>query len=365
MKKTTTIFGVLSAISIIAGVIHKIFHLPGAGYLLTFGLGIFLMVYMILLCIQKIKESKGREKVMHIVKYISYMFLAIGFLFLIERFPGSLLQMDIGFAIFILGYLPLKFLVQRAKHPEGGALNKIIPSLIIVALIFALASRNTDEKLLEAIAYSDMQVKTMTTAMDTSSNHLMKEFELSKSQFPSQINPKFEKAVKIKQMSESLVEYLNTCKKEATQLCCKVDMADTLRLDEMKGMNKTFEAKKYFIGDKKDYSDGKAFEIRNKISVFNDSVNMIMDNDSAHRITVPLLLKGYKWKSTGESTSWEMAIFYDNRLINDLAYLDLLILSVKQTEKDVVSSLLSEARSEAMWTFWRKYKELAPDKKTK
>jgi hypothetical protein len=96
MKKTTTIFGVLSVLIIIAGVIHKTFHLPGAGYLLFFGIGVFLMVYFLLLCIQKIRENRGRARAMYIVKYISYMYLAMGFLFFIEHFPGALLMMDIG-----------------------------------------------------------------------------------------------------------------------------------------------------------------------------------------------------------------------------------------------------------------------------
>jgi hypothetical protein len=365
MKKTTTVFGILSALFIIEGVIHKTLHLPGAMYLLIFGIGIFLTIYIVLLCIQKVRESRGLEKVMHIVKYVSYSYLAMGFLFFLLHLPGAMIIMDSGLAIFAMGYLTLKFIVHRRKHTDGGALNKIIPSLIKVVLIFALASRNIGERIFESIAFSDLQVHTMSVASDTSLNRAMAEFELNKNQFPAQMIPKYEKAVIISKMSNKLVDYLNTCRKEVMKLSCGNETNDTIRLDELKGMSNTSEPKKYFMGIEKNDSDGKAFEIKQKFLNFNDSINIIMENDSVHSIKVPVLFDGYKWKSTGEAISWETAIFFDNTLINDLAYLDLLILSVKQTQKDILTSLLLEARSDAMWTFWKKYKELVPDKKNK
>ena len=119
------------------------------------------------------------------------------------------------------------------------------------------------------------------------------------------------------------------------------------------------------MGTQKDGADGKAVEIKEKLYLFNDSVNIILETDFGNKIMLPIMMDGYKWKSTGEEISWEIAMFQDNMLINDLAYLDLLILSVKQTQKDILTSLLLEARSDAMWTFWKKYKELYPDKYTK
>jgi hypothetical protein len=365
MKKVTTVFGILSAFLIIAGVIHKIFHLPGAFYLLIFGLGVFLLVYLVLLCIQKIREARGPERIMHIVKYVSYLYFAYGFLFFIDHLSGALYLMDLGFLVFIVGYLPLKFMVQRTKHPEGGALNKVIPPLIVVALIFALASRNMGDKIFESIANTDIQVKTMSIAADTSLNHVMAEFELNKSQFPSQIVPNYEKAVKIKKISDEVVDYMIKCKQEVIKLCCKEENADTLRLDELSGRNRTAESNHYFMGVEKDGSDGKANEIRRKVAVYSDSVKMIMGTDTLDKIKLSIEFTGYKLKDTGKEITWEVAMFHDNMLINDLAYLDLLILSVRQTEKDLIASLLSDARAETMWTFWRKYKELVPDKHTK
>jgi hypothetical protein len=365
MKKATNIFGILSTLFIIAGVIHKTLHLPGAMYLLIFGLGVFLPVYLVLICIQKVKESQGLEKAMHIVKYISYGYMAMGFLFFLLHLPGALIIMDSGLVIFVLGYLTLKFMVHRRKHPDGGALNKIIPSLIIVVLIFALASRNMGERIFESIAYSDMQVNKMSGAVDTSLNHLMTEFEFNKAQFPAQVIPKYEKAVKIKKMSDEMVDYMYNCKREVIKLSCKEEITDTLRLDELSGRNKSAGPGQYFMGTQKDGADGKAYEIKERLKLFNDSVNIILESDSANKIMLPIMMDGYTWKSTGEEISWEIAMFHDNMLINDLAYMDLLILSVKQTQKDILTSLLLEARSDAMWTFWKKYKELVPGQNTK
>jgi hypothetical protein len=370
MKKLTTIFGVLAALTIVAGVVHKTYHLPGAFYLLMLGIGFFLMMYMVLLCINKIRESRGLERVMHIVKYLSYMYLALGTWFLIERFSGAIFMMDIGFGLFILGYLSLKFMVQRAKHPEGGALNKVLPSLIIAVLVFGIASRNMGERIFEGIAYSDMQVNKMTAASDTSLHYVMMEFEHNNSQFPAQMSSKFEKAVKIKEMSDSLVKFLNTCKLEVISLCSKEVYVDTLKLNEIQGWNKTNEPTQYFLWPKKPGISGKAYEISKLIDKFNFYVLRNFNTGGSNRYMIPNIFhginnKGFKWKETGELVNWEISIFQDNMLINDIAHLDLLILSVRQTEKDIIASLLSDARAEVMWTFWKKYKELTPGQNTK
>ncbi|MEI6853241.1 MAG: hypothetical protein WCL06_10375, partial [Bacteroidota bacterium] len=346
MKKLTTIFGVLAALTIVAGVVHKTYHLPGAFYLLMLGIGFFLMMYMVLLCINKIRESWGLERVMHIVKYLSYMYLALGVLFLLQHYAGAFYMMDIGFGLFILGYLSLKFMVQRAKHPEGGALNKVLPSLIIAVLVFGMASRNMGERIFEGIVYSDMQVNKMTAASDTSLHHVMMEFEHNNSQFPAQMSSKFEKANTIKKMSNELVDYINQCRKEVITATNDGDYHEYSRIDGISGKANSYEPNRYFVGMEKDNSDGKAFEIKKKLTTYNDSVNIIMATDTSNHIALPIIMDGYIWKGTGEAIPWEIALFKDQMLISDLAYLDLLILSVRQTEKDIIASLLSDARAE-------------------
>ena len=364
MKKLTTIFGIVSALTIIAAIIHKTFHWPFGDILLLAGIGVFLMIYLLLLCIQKIKESNGLEKGMFAMKYVTYMWLAISFLFLFMHWPGSIWMMDIGFVLYIVGYLTMKFMVQRAKHPESSALNKVLPSLIVVVMIFGLASRNMGTKIFDAISFNDIEINTMSKAMDTTVTHVMTEFELNKAQFPGQFAGRFMKAKKINQLGDSLIDFITTCKIEVTKLTNKEQDPTKVDLYVLTGRANVDVANGYFMTSTPEQI-GKAFVLRKRIEEFNDSISKFIKADSTKEYSMPVVRGPYKSYIIGKEMDWEEFMFGKNMLINDLAYLDVLILNIKQTESKIAAYLLSEARAEAMWSFWKKYKELVPDKKTK
>ncbi len=365
MKKVTVIFGILSALFIVLGVCFKTFHQPGADILLISSIGGFLMVYLVLLCIQKIIATRGLEMAMNIVKYASYLYLAMGALFLINNYPGAIMIFDLGCCVFVAVFLPLKYVVQKKKNPDSSPLNKVLPSIIVIALVFLLINRSLYNRLFESIAYTDIQVNTMSKSVDTSTTHLLMEFELNKTQFAMQFAPKYEKALTIKHLSDSLVDFLNTCKAEVIHLTNPDEDLTNFGLEDLSGRANTIKPSLYFVKNSLPDKSGQAYEIRKRIEALNDSIKTICKADETHQISVPVLFGSYKSHKTGREYTWEEAMFEQSMLITDLAYLDVLILSVKQTEKEVVNSLLLDARSETMWTFWKKYKELVPDRHTK
>lgn len=364
MKKATVIFGILTALFVVTGVFFKNLHWPGAAIALITGVGLFLTVFLILLTIQKCKGASGIEKTMHIIKHIAYMDLAVAVLFAINHYPGAFIMMVFGCAVFIIGYLPLSYKVHKAKHPEENAINKVMMSLIILALVFAYGNRSMSHRIFEMLSNSDLQVTTMTAAADTTMNQVMLDFEINKNQFPAQVHPKYIKALKIQHLSDSLVDFLNTCKQEAATLCGSGKITG-LSLEETPGMGNSDDASTYFFGTEQTGKSGKAYEIRQRIEALNDSLNAIMKPDSGIVISVPVYMGPFKNKDNDEEVNWETSMFYHSMLIDDLAYLDVLILAVKQTESQLITTLLSDARSDAMWSFWNKYKELYPDQNTK
>ena len=100
MKKVTLVFGLLSALFIVLAVCFKSFHVPGADILLISSISGFLLPYIILLCIQKIIATRGLEMAMNIVKYVSYLYLAMGTLFLINNYPGATIIFDFACCIY-------------------------------------------------------------------------------------------------------------------------------------------------------------------------------------------------------------------------------------------------------------------------
>jgi len=365
MKKTTETIGILTALIIVAGVICKTWHFPGANIMLIFGISVMLSLFLVFSTILKAKDSQGLEKVMHIIKNVAYFWLAFGILFGVLHYPLAIILQAIGLILFVLVYLPIKYSIVRKKYPEKSAIGKLVTPVIILALVFAYGNRNMSNKIFEAISNSDIQVRSMTASADSSMTHLMTDFDLNKSQFPAQFSTKYSKAVKIKHLSDSLIDFLNICKTEVTQLTKKEDDWKKLNLDELSERDNFKEPTAYFVGITEDVTKAKAFEIKKRMMAMNDSIKAIVNPDAASQLFIPMNFADTKNIKTGEKVKWELALFSHTMLINDLAYLDVLILNIKQTEKNIITSWQSDARSEAMWTFWKKYKELVPDKNTK
>ncbi|MEI6124693.1 MAG: hypothetical protein WCQ95_13830 [Bacteroidota bacterium] len=365
MKKTSEILGIVAALMVVLGLAFKTFHVPGAALLLLIGLGGVTMAYIVLLCIQKIIATRGWEMAKNIVKYTSYMLLVFGALYIINNFPGGTFIFNYGCLVFAVAYLPLKYRVHKIKNKEESALNKVLPLLMIVALVFSIANRSIYNRMFESISYADIQVNTMSKAVDTSMSKTLKEFEQNKNSFPAQFSSNYTKAMRIKKLSDSLVDFLTTCKNEVVYATNPDESLKDYGLEEFSGRANSVKPNAYFMNGPDGELTAKAFEIRVRIEALNDSIKRIVAADNPQDFLVPVLIGDYKNHETGGTYVWEAAMFETCMLINDLAYLDILILAVKQTETEIASSLLSQSRADAMWIFWKKYKELNPDRYTK
>jgi hypothetical protein len=283
------------------------------------------------------------------------MDLALAILFAIVHYPGSYFLLIAGSIIFI-AYLPLQYKVHKIKHPEDSALNKIMLSLIILVLVLAYGTRDMSNRVFESLTNSDIQVNAQIAAKDSAMVSVMKTFESNAAQFPSQFHGNYQKAARIQYLSDSLVEFLNTCKTEVAALC----NADAT-LKDLCNTDRVFEPTNYFLGSGPDDPEAKAYEIRKRFDAMNDSLMTIIKPDSGVIISLPVVMTTVKDKDSGEDLTWESNLFCHTMLITDIHYIDQLILSVRQTEEEVISNLLSESRSSAMWNFWNKYKELRPN----
>lgn len=363
MKKVTVLFGMLTALALLLSVFFKAFHVPGANILLMLGVGAFLALFLLFLAIQKVKASSLRaEKALHIIRHLAYMDIALGIMFSLLHYPGALTMFLTGCAVYILICLPLIYKVHKEKHPEENALSKIMLSLIIITLIFAYGNRNDLQRLFKHIIIQNEQVLTMTAANDTTMAKVMKDFELNRTQFPGQVHPAYLKAIRIKKLSDSLVDFLTTCKSEVAVLCGN-ETIEGVKMADLKGLDNCSDPSLYFYGSSAEDQSGKAFEIRKRLQAMNDSLKEIMKPEDGKVLTLPIMIKNFTCPDNGEELSWEETLFNGTLLINDLSYLDLLILSIKQNEKEMISGLLSDARSDAMWVFWNKYKALRPNDK--
>lgn len=134
MKKVLITSGCISVAAFVAGSLFKYMYWPGAGILVTLGIGSFSLLFLPLLFIIKAREVKTTsDKAVIAVASVVGILFSLAILFIVMHWPGAnvMLFSAIGIAAFIL--LPAYFFTG-IRRPETK-LNTIIMSIILVGVI--------------------------------------------------------------------------------------------------------------------------------------------------------------------------------------------------------------------------------------
>lgn len=360
MKKVLQIIGVLTTILIVAGVCMKTFAFPGANIALIGGVFICLLLFFALMLVQKIKESSsGKERAMHFLKYVSEYMVALGITLFILHYPGAMLVLVTGMVLMVVGYLPLHLAVMKKKNPEHPACKKIPYVIIALALIFAFGTRNIGGRIFQSLNLHDVQTQTVITSLDSSIVGQMKSFESTQGSFPNFTAGMYQKAEKISKLSDELVKYIIDTRKEVIAKTEKKEIAeiDTMELYELCRLDNTCIPTGYFIG--KD-SAGKATELKQKLITFSEECVKVMEDKDAPVFDLLAISDPFKCPVSEKEYTWEQAVFEKSMLINDVIFLDNLVLAIKQAEAQYITFLHQKAKSDVMWYYFRKYQELRP-----
>ncbi len=116
MKKLLVTLPSLFLIFIIAGFTFKMQHWPGGSIFLLFGLFLSGILYLPLLFIQRIKENKNILTVItNLFGLISSVFIVFGVMFKIQHWPGASMMLIAGSTLLIVPTLIL-YVVQQLKN---------------------------------------------------------------------------------------------------------------------------------------------------------------------------------------------------------------------------------------------------------
>lgn len=132
MKNIMLASGAFSAIILSAGILFKFMHWPGAGVLITCGIGLFSLIFLPLLFLLKVKE---RQQAINRFSIGIGTLCAIGFslstLFKIMHWPGANVLGISAIALMVLVFLPVYFFTG-IKHSETKV-NTIVTSILVIA----------------------------------------------------------------------------------------------------------------------------------------------------------------------------------------------------------------------------------------
>lgn len=144
MKKAIGVLGIISALAVIAGVLFKINHFPGAGILLVVGLILVsLIVFPFMGYFELAKGNSTIQKVATISGYSAATILSLATLFKIMMWPGSPLVFYSGIFLLVIVFLPCyTFKNYKIAENKMMAFSRSLLILAGVAFFMGLVPKN-------------------------------------------------------------------------------------------------------------------------------------------------------------------------------------------------------------------------------
>ena len=189
MKQKIYILGIVSSLIIFIGVILKVNHFPGAGIMLTLGIGSLVLIFLPLALISNYKSAEIRpNKSLHIVTYLTCFVVFTSMLFKIQHWPLTNILLMIALPFPYLVFLPV-FLAVTTKNKNFNIYNTIFV-LFLLALnsVFSglLALNVSKERIEESYNLSRNYTKIESLLKQFPENHIV-----------SPVNLKMDEALKI------------------------------------------------------------------------------------------------------------------------------------------------------------------------
>jgi hypothetical protein len=169
MKKSILISGTIAAVGLIAGAIFKIMHWPGASILLLLSIASLSLIFLPLLFILKLKDSKNsREKAIVGISVLIGILLCIATLFSLMHWPagnGAIWLGAIGISAFVL--IPTYFFTG-IRNPDTK-LNTVVTTVILIGatcLLFAMVNLRPSQKTLEMKMFNYYQSESLLAKLE-------------------------------------------------------------------------------------------------------------------------------------------------------------------------------------------------------
>jgi hypothetical protein len=144
MKQKIYILGLASVLIIFMGILFKVNHWPGAGIMITTGFVVLVLAFLPAALIDHYRDGEPeRNKLLHIVTYITCFVVFVGMLFKIQHWPGAGIFILIALPFPFVVFLPV-FLTVTSKNKNFNIYNlvSVLMLLVIVSVFSALLSLN-------------------------------------------------------------------------------------------------------------------------------------------------------------------------------------------------------------------------------
>jgi hypothetical protein len=131
MKQKLYIFGIATAILIFTGTIFKVNHWPGAGHMLSFGVGILVLIFLPAALKSHYRaEGNSQNRILYIITWVTCLVVFTGMLFKVMHWPYAGVAITIALPFPYVVFLPV-FLIVTSKNKSFNIYNTVFILLLL------------------------------------------------------------------------------------------------------------------------------------------------------------------------------------------------------------------------------------------
>lgn len=172
MKKFIYISGIILINLLLAGVILKMNHWPGAGILLTLSIALMVLMFFPVALLTSYKQQNNQSQLhLYIIAYLTIAIQSLGMLFKIQHWPGASILLFVGLPIPFILFLPfyLRF-HNKTKAKSDKNFFGIIFFMIYLAIISSLLSLDASKEVYDAFKVQTEELVSQSNALEQKSN---------------------------------------------------------------------------------------------------------------------------------------------------------------------------------------------------
>ena len=131
MKQKLFIFGIATALLIFTGTIFKVNHWPGAGHMLSFGVGLLVLLFLPAALRSHYRaEGNSQNRILYIITWVTCLVVFTGMLFKVMHWPYAGIAMTIALPFPYVVFLPV-FLIVTSKNRSFNIYNTVFILLLM------------------------------------------------------------------------------------------------------------------------------------------------------------------------------------------------------------------------------------------
>jgi len=342
MKKFIYISGVIIINIFMFGALFKVQHWPGAGILITLGLGLFCLMFLPMAFIQSYNGNGKKYKQLYIAGFVCAFITFVGAMFKIQHWPGAGWFLLVGIPLPFVYFLPV-YVYHHNKSKEKSMLNflGVMFMMVYVALFTSILALNISRDVLIALNLSSEDISKTADLYVAKNEMTYKKLE------KDGLADKKDKFLALRAKTEEVCGQINNIKMELVKAVENedskaIEAPNKINLKALIAKDESGYTTRIMRGD--NGASGKAVELKKQIAAYREFLKTFVEKDSVKIGVIDALLAtaDVEDNSYGEkqNVSWENDFFPNNTfLISILGNLDCISINIKMAEEEVLESL--------------------------